>query len=50
MFKLIPAVLAAALAAGISPSAQAHDAAPGHHGAQVKNVVLVHGAFATRSS
>lgn len=46
MFKLIPALLAAALAAGISPSAQADDATPGHPRAQVKNVVLVHGAFA----
>lgn len=45
MFKLIPAMLAAALAAGLSPSAQATDAAA-RDGGQVKNVVLVHGAFA----
>ena len=45
MFKLIPAMLAIALAAGLSPSAQANDAAA-RDGGQVKNVVLVHGAFA----
>ncbi|WP_334179543.1 alpha/beta hydrolase [Pseudoxanthomonas sp.] len=46
MFKLIPALLATALAATLSPATQAHDAASGGHGTQVKNVVLVHGAFA----
>lgn len=45
MFKLIPAVLAAALAASTSSSAQANDVAARDSG-QVKNVVLVHGAFA----
>ena len=54
MFKLIPVLLAAALAASIHPSAQANadgsvDAAPRHHGERVMNVVLVHGAFADGS-
>lgn len=45
MFKLIPAVLAAALAASFPSSARADDVAARDSG-QVKNVVLVHGAFA----
>lgn len=45
MFKLISALLAAAVAAGLSPSAHANDSAARDSG-QVKNVVLVHGAFA----
>ncbi|MCH6483963.1 alpha/beta hydrolase [Pseudoxanthomonas sp. LH2527] len=47
MFKLIPALLAAALATSLSPSAHADDAARGT--GPVKNVVLVHGAFADGS-
>jgi pimeloyl-ACP methyl ester carboxylesterase len=46
MFKLIPAVLAAALAAAINPSAQASESASARHGGAANNVVLVHGAFA----
>jgi pimeloyl-ACP methyl ester carboxylesterase len=44
MFKLISALLAAALATSLSVSARANDTARGS--SQVKNVVLVHGAFA----
>lgn len=47
MFKLIPALLAAALAASLSPSAHAVEA--GRDSGRVKNVVLVHGAFADGS-
>ncbi len=48
MFKFMPVVLAAALAATLSPAAHAADgAAP--HAAPAKNVVLVHGAFADGS-
>lgn len=46
MFKLIPALLAAALAAAVTPSAAAEDSVPGPQGGRVNNVVLVHGAFA----
>lgn len=45
MFKLIPAVLAAALAATLSPAAQAREVASAHSD-PIRNVVLVHGAFA----
>lgn len=45
MFKPIPAMLAAVLAAGVSPSARADDPAA-RDDEHVKNVVLVHGAFA----
>jgi len=45
MFKLIPLLLAAALAAVLSPLARADGAGRGTSVA-VKNVVLVHGAFA----
>jgi pimeloyl-ACP methyl ester carboxylesterase len=46
MFKLIPAVLAASLAAAINPSAQASDSVSARNSGAVNNVVLVHGAFA----
>ena len=48
MFKLIPTLLAAALATSLPPSAHAHAHANDAAGDidQVKNVVLVHGAFA----
>ncbi len=46
MFKLIPAVLAAALAAGFTPAAHADDVASSRNGGPIRNVVLVHGAFA----
>lgn len=46
MSKLLPAVLAAALAASASPAAHAGDTAPSHPDSRVNNVVLVHGAFA----
>jgi pimeloyl-ACP methyl ester carboxylesterase len=46
MIKLIPAVLTAALATGLAHSAQPDDAASKQAGETVKNVVLVHGAFA----
>lgn len=45
MFKPIPAMLAAVLAAGVSPSSRADDPAA-RDDEHVKNVVLVHGAFA----
>lgn len=44
MFPLIRVMFAAALATGVSPLAHADEAAA--PGAEVKNVVLVHGAFA----
>ncbi|PJL11245.1 alpha/beta hydrolase [Stenotrophomonas maltophilia] len=46
MSKLISAVLAAALAVAFSPSTQAAEAAAAGDAGRVKNVVLVHGAFA----
>jgi pimeloyl-ACP methyl ester carboxylesterase len=49
MIKLIPAVLAAALAAAISPLAQAASPTSGSDHSPVRNVVLVHGAFADGS-
>lgn len=45
MFKLIPAVLAASLAASLAPAAYATDTAAVDAG-RIRNVVLVHGAFA----
>lgn len=49
MIKLIPVALAAALAAAISPLAQAGNPTSGSDHSPVKNVVLVHGAFADGS-
>src|SRR5687768_4472075 len=49
MIKLIPAILAAALAAAISPLAQAASPSSDSGHSPVKNVVLVHGAFADGS-
>lgn len=46
MLKLIPAVLAAALAASLTPAAHADGVASSRTGGPIRNVVLVHGAFA----
>lgn len=46
MFKPISAVSAVALAASLASSAYGRDTVPVPQGAQVRNVVLVHGAFA----
>jgi pimeloyl-ACP methyl ester carboxylesterase len=49
VIKFIPVVLAAALVAAISPLAQAASPSAGSGHSPVKNVVLVHGAFADGS-
>jgi pimeloyl-ACP methyl ester carboxylesterase len=49
MNKLIPAFLAAVMAVVVSPLAHAGDSASGPGDGPVKNVVLVHGAFADGS-